>query len=66
MTTLTIHPHRPTPPADSRRRRFQGTMQRCPCCQLTIRQRHPQMALDYCPRCIARTRELVPLLPARA
>ena len=36
-------------------------MQRCPSCRLAIRQRHPKMPLDYCPRCIAREHKLVSL-----
>jgi hypothetical protein len=39
-------------------------MLHCPCCHLNIRQRHPQVSIDYCPRCIAHAHELVPLLPA--
>jgi hypothetical protein len=41
-------------------------MLHCPSCRLTLRQRHPQMTIDYCPRCIARAHELVPLLPTPA
>jgi hypothetical protein len=41
-------------------------MLHCPCCHLNLRQRHPQVSIDYCPRCIAHSRELVPLLPVPA
>lgn len=32
----------------------------CPRCGLTIYQRHPEIALQYCPRCIAHAR--IPVL----
>lgn len=50
----TRHAPTPRPPA-------QAAMQRCPSCRLAIRQRHPKMPLDYCPRCIAREHKLVSL-----
>jgi hypothetical protein len=60
QTTDTTHRKRP-----AEHRHARGEMQRCPLCQLTIRRRYPSMELDYCPRCIALTRELVPLLSCR-
>ncbi|HEY2767304.1 MAG TPA: hypothetical protein VGI76_03560 [Solirubrobacteraceae bacterium] len=66
MTTTALLPHAPLsahPPFSPRRHR-PGTMLCCPQCRLGLRQRHPQMSIDYCPRCIARMRQLVPLLPA--
>jgi hypothetical protein len=41
-------------------------MLHCPSCHLNLRQRHPQVSIDYCPRCIAHAHELVPLLPVPA
>jgi hypothetical protein len=49
-----------------KRPRLQGALQRCPCCQLAIRPRYPQMALDYCPRCIAREHRLISMQPSAA
>jgi len=43
------------------RERERTPMQHCPRCHLSIRARTAQMALDYCPRCIVRARELVVL-----
>lgn len=72
MTTTALLPH-PAPslpratsshPPFSPRRHRPGTMLCCPQCRLGVRQRHPEMTIDYCPRCIARARQLVPLLPA--
>jgi hypothetical protein len=51
-------------PPFSRRRYAPGAMLHCPSCHLGLRQRHPQMTIDYCPRCIARARQLVQLMPA--
>jgi hypothetical protein len=63
--TIHTHPHNATAhPPFSPRRHSPGTMLHCPGCHLNLRQRHPQIAIDYCPRCIARAHELVPLLPA--
>jgi hypothetical protein len=63
--TAHIHPRgTPAHPPFSHRRHAPGAMLHCPCCHLSLRQRHPQMTIDYCPRCIARAHELVPLLPA--
>jgi hypothetical protein len=64
--TATPHPQAPTHPPFSHRRHSPGAMLRCPSCRLSVRQRHPQMTIDYCPRCIARAHELVPLIPSRA
>jgi hypothetical protein len=66
MTNTALpHPHDTTThPPFSRRRHSPGAMLHCPNCHLNLRQRHPQMTIDYCPRCIARVHELVPLLPA--
>jgi hypothetical protein len=67
--TNTALPHprtRTAHPPFSRRRHSPGAMLHCPCCHLNLRQRHPQVSIDYCPRCIAHARELVPLLPAPA
>ena len=68
MTNTTLpHPRAPTAhPPFSRRRHSPGAMLHCPCCHLNLRQRHPQVSIDYCPRCIAHSRELVPLLPVPA
>lgn len=73
MTTTALPPHSfplPSPratsshPPFSPRRHRPGTMLCCPQCRLGLRQRHPEMTIDYCPRCIARARQLVPLLAA--
>ncbi|HEY1458157.1 MAG TPA: hypothetical protein VGF15_06530 [Solirubrobacteraceae bacterium] len=37
----------------------QTVTQHCPRCHLSIQARSPQIALDYCPRCIAQARRLV-------
>ncbi len=68
MSTNTIypHPHSSAHPPFSSRRHRPGAMLHCPGCHLSLRQRHPQVTIDYCPRCIARARELVPLLPVPA
>jgi len=65
MTNTTLpHPRATTAhPPFSRRRHSPGAMLHCPCCHLNLRQRHPQVSIDYCPRCIAHSHELVPLLP---
>jgi MoaA/NifB/PqqE/SkfB family radical SAM enzyme len=64
--TAILHPPTSRHPPFSHRRHSPGAMLRCPSCHLNLRQRHPQMTIDYCPRCIARAQELVPLIPARA
>jgi hypothetical protein len=50
------------PPAAPVCKRERELMQHCPRCHLSIRARTAQIALDYCPRCIARARELVALI----
>jgi len=52
------------PPAASAHKREHDVMQHCPRCHLSIRARTAQIALDYCPRCIARARQLVALISA--
>jgi predicted amidophosphoribosyltransferase len=39
-------------------------LQICPRCGLTLKPRLPSLAVEHCPRCVARNRRAIKLFPA--